>query len=64
MSNCGVHVCLITAVSQVELMLTLQRLTEHFAAAFFSTQQSRPLDAVGIITVGAIAAIAGECIHM
>ena len=45
-------------------MLTLQRLTEHFTAAFFSTQQSRPLDAVGIITVGAIAAIAGECIHI
>jgi len=30
---------------------------EHFVAAYFSMHQSRPLDAVGIITTGCIAAI-------
>ena len=42
----------ITYELQVELMLTLQRLSEHFAAALFSVQQSRPVDAVAIITSG------------
>jgi hypothetical protein len=42
----------------VELLLTLQRLSEHFAAAFFSIQQSRPFDAVGIVVTGCMSAVA------
>jgi hypothetical protein len=42
---------------QVELLITLQRVTEHFAAAAMSIQQSRPFDAVCIVVVGCIAAL-------
>lgn len=38
-------------------MLTLQRISEHFAAAVFSIQQSRPFDAVCLITSGCICAL-------
>jgi hypothetical protein len=38
-------------------MLTLQRLSEHFAASAMSIQQSRPFDAVCIIVPGCICAI-------
>jgi len=46
---------------QVEVLMTLQRLMEHFAAAAFSIQQCRPLDAVCIIVPGCITAIA-DCV--
>lgn len=42
---------------QVELLLSLQRIVEHFAAAVVSIQQSRPFDAVCVIIPGAIATI-------
>ena len=43
---------------QVEMLLTLQRLMEHFAAAAFSIQQTRSFDAVCVCVPGCIAAIA------
>jgi hypothetical protein len=43
---------------QVELMLTLQRLSEHFASASLSIQQSRPFDGVCITVMGCLAAVA------
>eukprot|EP00457_Paulinella_chromatophora_P000002 gb/GEZN01000002.1/.p1 GENE.gb/GEZN01000002.1/~~gb/GEZN01000002.1/.p1 ORF type:complete len:6816 (+),score=1425.09 gb/GEZN01000002.1/:114-20561(+) len=43
---------------QVELLLTLQRLSEHFAAAVGSIQMSRALDAVCLVVPGVICAIA------
>ena len=48
---------------QVEILLTLQRLTEQFAAAAMSIQQSRPFDAVCIIVPGCIAAVADAVIR-
>ena len=42
---------------QVELMLTLQRLCEHFVSSVMSIQQSRPFDAVCIVVPGCICAI-------
>jgi len=42
---------------QVELLLALQRIMEHFAYAVFSQEQCRPLDAVSLIVPGCIAAI-------
>ena len=42
---------------QVELLLVLQRLMEHFSAAALSLQASRPLDAVKVIVPGCICAI-------
>ena len=42
---------------QVEMLLVLQRLMEHFAAAVLSLQASRPLDAVRVIVPGCICAI-------
>eukprot|EP00808_Paulinella_micropora_P006835 g75373.t1 len=43
---------------QVELMLELQRLSEHFASKVLSLHQCRELDAVCMIIPGVIAAIA------
>ena len=48
---------------QVELLLTLQRICEHFVASAMSTQQSRPFDAVCITVPGVIAAIADVVMH-
>ena len=48
----------ITYELQVELLLTLQRITEHFSAACLSIQQSRPFDAVCIIVTGCLTALA------
>lgn len=48
----------ITYELQVELLLTLQRITEHFTAACLSIQQSRPFDAVCIIVTGCLTALA------
>ena len=48
----------VTYELQVELLLTLQRITEHFAAASLSISQSRPLDAVCIVVTGCLAALA------
>jgi hypothetical protein len=42
----------------VELLITLQRIIEHFGAAAMSIQQSRPFDAVCIVVPGCITAIA------
>ncbi|KAH9261268.1 hypothetical protein BASA81_000972 [Batrachochytrium salamandrivorans] len=42
---------------QVELLLVLQRLVEHFVASVFSIQQDRPFDGVGIVTLGCITAL-------
>jgi thiol-disulfide isomerase/thioredoxin len=47
----------VTYELQVELLLSLQRVTEHFAAAVLSIQQSRPFDAVIIIVHGCLAAL-------
>jgi hypothetical protein len=47
----------ITYELQVELLLCLQRIIEHFAAAAMSIHQCRPFDAVCIVIPGAIAAI-------
>eukprot|EP01038_Epipyxis_sp_PR26KG_P004458 gene4458-6304_t len=43
---------------QVELLLSLQRIQDQFAAATMSIHQSRPFDAVCIIVSGCISAIA------
>lgn len=48
---------------QVELLLTLQRLIEHFTAAAMSIQQSRSFDGVCIIVPGCIAALADAIIR-
>jgi len=48
----------ITYELQVELLITLQRIAEHFASAAMSIQQSRPFDSVCITVSGCIAAIA------
>jgi thiol-disulfide isomerase/thioredoxin len=48
---------------QVNLMLTLQRITEILISAGLSIQQSRTLDAVLLISTGAIAAIADATMH-
>jgi hypothetical protein len=53
----------ITYELQVELLLCLHRIIEHFAAAAMSIQQSRPFDAVCIIIPGAIAAISDAIIR-
>lgn len=42
---------------QVELLLSLQRITEHFVAAVLSIQQARPFDAVCIIVTGCLCAL-------
>jgi hypothetical protein len=47
----------ITYELQVELMIALQRICEHFVAAAMSIQQSRPFDAVCIVVPGCICAI-------
>lgn len=47
----------ITYELQVELLMTLRLLIEHFAAAAMSIQQSRPFDGVCIVVPGCIAAI-------
>lgn len=54
----------ITYELQVELMLTLQRLSENFAAAAMSIQQSRPFDAVCIVVPGCIAALADALVRL
>lgn len=43
---------------QVEVLLTLRRIVEHFAAAVLSTQQDRALDAVCVVVPGVACAIA------
>ncbi|KAJ8602501.1 hypothetical protein CTAYLR_001253 [Chrysophaeum taylorii] len=43
---------------QVEVMLTLRRVIEHFTAAVLSTQQDRALDAVCVVIPGVACAIA------
>lgn len=43
---------------QVELMLVLTRICEHFVASVFSIRQDRPFDSVIIVTMGCITAIA------
>jgi hypothetical protein len=43
---------------QVELLLVLRRLVEHFAAAACSTQQSRAFDAVCVVVPGVACALA------
>eukprot|EP01038_Epipyxis_sp_PR26KG_P004031 gene4031-5768_t len=48
---------------QVELLITLQRITEHFAAAAMSINQSRPFDAVCIIVSGCLAALSDAIIR-
>jgi hypothetical protein len=53
----------ITYELQLELLLVLQRLMEHFAAAVLSLQASRPLDAVKIIVPGCICAISDAIIR-
>lgn len=47
----------------MELLLTLQRLVEHFVSAAMSIQQSRPFDGVCIIVTGAFAALADALIR-
>ena len=53
----------ITYELQIELLLTLQRITEHFAASSMSIQQSRSFDGVCIIVPGCLAAIADAVIR-
>lgn len=53
----------ITYELQVEMLLVLQRLTEHFAAAVLSLQASRPLDAVRVVVPGCICAISDAIIR-
>jgi hypothetical protein len=48
---------------QVELLLVLQRLMEHFSAAVLSLQASRPLDALRIILPGCMCAIGDAVIR-
>ena len=43
---------------QVELLIAIQRLSEHFMAAAMSIQQSRPFDGVCLVVSGCMAAIA------
>ena len=47
----------ITRADQVELLLTIQRLMEQFAAACFSIQQTRSFDAVMVCVSGCMCAI-------
>jgi hypothetical protein len=53
----------ITYELQVELLITLQRLIEHFSAAAMSIQQSRPFDGVCIVVPGCICAIADALVR-
>ena len=53
----------ITYVMQVELLLSLQRISQQFAAAAMSIQQSRSFDAVCIITSGCLAALSDAIIR-
>ena len=48
---------------QVELLLSLQRISQQFAAAAMSIQQSRSFDAVCIITSGCLAALSDAIIR-
>lgn len=48
---------------QVELLQTLQRVTEHFVAAAMSIQQSRPFDGVCIVVTGCLSALADALIR-
>ena len=54
----------ITYELQVEMMLCLQRITEHFAAAALSIQQSRSFDGVCILVLGCLAALADAIMHL
>merc|ERR1712023_212043 len=49
--------------TQVELLLTLQRIMEHFAAATMSIQQSKSFDGTCIIVPGCITAVADAIIR-
>jgi hypothetical protein len=53
----------ITYELQVELLLTIQRLSEHFAAAAFSIHQNRAFDAVCITVTGCMAAVSDAIIR-
>ena len=48
----------ITYELQVEVLLLLRRLAEHFAAAAMSVTQSRAFDAVCVVVPGCLAALA------
>ncbi len=50
-------------IMQVELLLVLQRLTEHFAAATMSIEPTRPFDSVRIVVCGCICAIADSLLR-
>jgi hypothetical protein len=53
----------ITYELQVELLLTIQRLAENFAAAAMSIQQSRPFDAVCIIVPACMSCLSDAIIR-
>ena len=53
----------IHAELQVELLLTLQRLSDQFAAAAMSIQHSRAFDAVTMVVPGLIAALADSILR-
>jgi hypothetical protein len=53
----------ITYALQVELLLTLQRLMEHFSAATMSISQSRSFDGVFIVVPGCLVAISDAIIR-
>ena len=53
----------ITYELQVEMMLVLQRLMEHFASAVLSMQASRPLDALRVVVPGCICALSDAIIR-
>jgi hypothetical protein len=53
----------ITYELQVEILLTIQRLAENFAAAAMSIQQSRPFDAVCIIVPAVMACLSDSVIR-
>jgi hypothetical protein len=44
-------------------MMTLQRLTEHLIAAFFSIQASRTFDSSALVTLGCLNAVADSLIR-
>jgi hypothetical protein len=49
--------------AQVELLLTLQRLSEHFVAGAMSLVQTRPFDASCIIVSGCLTALADALVR-
>jgi hypothetical protein len=57
------YYCMNFILNKVELLLSLQRIADFFAATTMSLQQTRPLDAVCIVVSGCIAAIADAVIR-